>query len=160
MQKRILRNSTLLTAAILLIGSLALPVGARDKKQVTRPLRAAGVLTIHYTPISQTTAIFHNEEDGTATHTGRYHNVGDGTTDLSTSQTLTGSGTLKAANGDTIHWVFEAGSRYLIDGGTGRFENATGYFIFTVVSQSAPVFSPDGSFIVTVLAAYEGEATF
>lgn len=160
MQTRILRNSTILTAVILLVGSLALPVGAKDKKQVTRPLKAAGVMTVRYTPISPTTAIFHNEEDGNATHAGRYHNVADGTMDLLTFQTLTGSGTITAANGDTIHWVFEAGSRYLIAGGTGRFEHASGYFIFTVLSASDPVFLPDGTFVVTMLAANEGEVTF
>ncbi len=161
MQKRILRNSTILTAVILLVGTLALPVGAKDKKQVTRPFKAVSVMTVHYTPISLTTAIVHNEEDGNGTYLGLFHNVGDGLTDF-LKGTMTGSGTVTAANGDTAHWVFTPESGFTVDGGTGRFENASGYLLWTVVSQSDPVPDPDGlgGFTVTMLATYEGEVTF
>ncbi len=160
MQTRILRNSGLLTMGILLSCALVMPLGAKDKKQVTRPLKGSGVMTIHYTPISPTVANFHNEEDGQVTFGGRYHNVGDGTTDLSTFQTLTGSGTVTVANGDTIHWVFDPASGYIIDSGNGRFENASGDFLFNILSMSDPLFLKDGSFIVTIFASYEGEITF
>ncbi len=156
---KIIRNSGLITTAVLLACALALPVAAKDKKQVTRPLKGSGVMTVHYTPISQNTAIFHNEEEGTATHTGRYHNVGDGLTDF-TGTTSTASGTMTAANGDTVHWVLGSGTRFIIDGGTGRFENASGYIMWTVPSKSDPVFLPDGTFIVTMVAVYEGEVTY
>ena len=162
MQTRMLRNSGLLTLGILLSCALVLPLGAKDKKQVTRQLKASGVMTVHYTPISQTTAIFHNEEEGTATHTGRYHNVGDGLTDFSTGTTSRASGTITAANGDTVHWVWGSGTRFIIDGGTGRFENASGYLLWTVVDQSNPVPDPDGlgGFTITMLATYDGEVTY
>lgn len=161
MQTRILRNSILLTAVILLVGSLSLPLGAKDKKQVTRSLKVSSVMTVHYTPTSLTTANFHNEEDGVATFTGRFHNVSEGTTS-SVTGLMEASGTITAANGDTIHWVFDTGKGFLIDGGTGRFQYASGYFLWTVVDQSDPVPDPDGSgaFTVTMLATYKGEVTF
>ena len=157
---KIMRNSVLITSAALLACTLAMPLGAKDKKQVMLPIKGAGVMTVHYTPISPTTAFFHNEEDGHMTFAGLYHNVGDGTTDFSTGATLTGSGTVTAANGDTIHWVLDSGSRYLVVGGTGRFENASGDMTWTLLSKSDPVFFRDGTFEVTILAAYEGEVTF
>ncbi len=155
---KIMRNSGLITTAVLLVCSLALPVGAKDKKQVTREIKGSSVMTIHYTLISPTTAKFHNEEDGVATYTGRFHNVSEGTTSFLTG-TLTASGTITAANGDTAHWVFDNGN-WIVDGGTGRFENASGYLLWTVVSQSDPIFNEDGTFVVTILAAYGGEITF
>ncbi len=161
MQTRILRNGTLLTAVILLVGSLALPVGANDKNQVTRPFKGSSVMTAHYTPTSSTTANFVNEEEGVATFAGRYHNLSSGTTSFVTGL-LTASGTVTAANGDTAHWTFYPDQGFIVDGGTGRFENASGYFLWTVVSQSDPVPDPDGlgGFTVTMLASYEGEITF
>ena len=159
MQTRILRNSTLLAAVILLVGSLALPLGAKDKKQVTRPLKASGVMTVHYTPTSPTTAIFHNDEEGAATFTGRYQNVADGTTSFLTGP-LTCSGTLTAANGDTVHWVLDTVTRYIIDGGTGRFENASWSFVPNLVSLSAPVFNPDGTFTIYMVYTIDTEGTF
>ncbi len=155
---KFMRNSGLITAGVLLACTLALPLGAQDNNQVTRPLKGSSVMTILYTPTSPTTANFHNEEVGEATHTGRFHNVSEGTTSFLTG-TLTASGTVTAANGDTVHWVFDNGN-WIIDGGTGRFENASGYFLWTVVSQSEPVSLQDGTFVVTVLATYEGEITF
>jgi hypothetical protein len=159
MQKRILRNSILMTAVFLLVGGLALPVGAKDKKQVTRSLKASSVMTVHYTPTSPTTANFVNEEEGVCTFLGRYHNLSSGTTSFVTGL-LTASGTVTAANGDTAHWTFDPALGFIIDGGTGRFENASGYMLWTVVSQSDPVYLSDGSFIVTLVASYEGEVTF
>ncbi len=158
---KIMRNSGLITTAVLLACSLALPLAAKDKKQVTRGLKASSVMTVRYTPTSLTTANFHNEEDGVATFAGRCHNVSEGTTSFVTGL-MEASGTITAANGDTIHWVFDTGKGFLIDGGTGRFQYASGYFLWTVVDQSDPVPDPDGSgaFTVTILATYEGEITF
>ena len=113
---KIMRNSGLITAAILLIASLALPLSAQDDNQVTRPLKGSSIMTIHYTPTSLTTANFHNEEVGEATHVGRFHNVSEGTTSFLTG-TLTASGTITAANGDTAYFVFDNGN-WIIDGGT------------------------------------------
>ncbi len=155
---RIMRNSALITLAVLLTCSLALPVIAKDKKQVTRTIKGSSVMTIHYTLTGPTTANFHNEEDGVVTYGGRFHNVSEGTTSFLTG-TLTASGTITVANGDMVYWVLNNGN-WIIDGGTGRFENAFGYFLWTVVSQSEPVFVKDDTFVVTILATYEGEITF
>ena len=70
--------------------------------------------------------------------------MSEGTTSFLTGP-LTASGTVTAANGDTVHWVLDNGN-WIIDGGTGRFENGSGYLLWTVVSQSDPIFNPDGTF--------------
>ena len=156
---KIMRNSVLITSTALLACTLALPLGAKDKKQVTRAIKGSSVMTIHYTLTSPTTANFHNEEVGEATYTGRFHNVSEGTTSFLTGP-LTASGTITAANGDTAHWVLDNGN-WIIEGGTGRFENASGYLLWTVVSQSDPVPDSDGAgFTVIILAEYGGEITF
>jgi hypothetical protein len=159
MKTTILRNPPLLGAIILLVGGLALPLGASEKHQVTRPLKGSSVMTVHYTPTSATTANFVNDEEGVATFIGRYHNLSSGTTSFVTGL-LTASGTITAANGDTAHWTFYPALGFIIDGGTGRFEYASGYFLWTVASQSDPVYLPDGTFFVTMVASYEGEITF
>jgi hypothetical protein len=158
MQKKMLRTSGLLTSVILLVCGLALPLSAKDKKQVTRPLKGLGLETILVTPISPTLAIFHNEEDGNATLAGLYHNVGDGTMSLETGQILTGDGTVTAANGDTIHWFWN-GYAAIFDRGTGRFENASGFMVMNILSQEM-VPNGDGTFTLTVLYQFEGELTY
>ena len=156
---KMMRRSALITAGALLACALALPLNAQDKHQVTRPVKASSVMTAHYTPTSPTTADFVNEEEGVSTFLGRFHQLSSGTTSFVTGL-LTASGTITAANGDTVYWTFDPALGFIIDGGTGRFENASGYMLWTVVSQSDPVFYPDGSFVVTLVAAYEGEVAF
>ena len=158
MQTKLLHSSGLLTGVILLGCALALPVGAKGNRQVTRPLKGLGLATVVVTPISPTTGTFHTEEDGNATHVGLYHNVGNGTISLETGD-FTGQGTMTAANGDTIHWVSEAGVT-LFDGGTGRFENASGFMLMNVLFWSEPVDNGDGTFTITILYKPEGELTF
>jgi hypothetical protein len=111
------------------------------------------------TPISPTLAVYHNEEDGNATHAGRYHNVGDGAMSLTTGAIMTGAGTVTAANGDTIHWVW-TGTAVVFDGGTGRFENASGFMVMNVLSQEPPADNGDGTFTLTILYQFEGELTY
>lgn len=159
MQNKIARTSGLLTSVILLVCALALPLSAKDNKQVTRPLKGLGLMTVVVTPISLTEATGHNEEDGNATQVGRYHNVGDGTMSLVTGQFLTGEGTVTGANGDTIHWVWN-GTGATFDGGTGRFANASGFMMMNVLSQEPPVDNGDGTFTVTILYQFEGEVTY
>ena len=158
MQKKILRISALITTAILLVGALALPLSAKDKKQVTRPWKALGLQTVLVTPISLTEAVYHNEEYGNATHLGLTHNVGDGTMSLVTGKILTGEGTTTAANGDTLHWVWN-GTEAVYDGGTGRFENAYGFLVMTILSQEM-VSNGDGTLTVTAVDQLEGELTY
>ncbi len=161
MQKKIHRTSGLsglLTSVILLACALALPLSAKDKKQVTRPLKGLGLATALVTPISPTLAIFHNEEDGNATHVGRYHNVGDGTISLETGQIVSGKGTVTAANGDVIHWFWNEDA-VIFDDGTGRFELASGFMVMDVLSQEM-VPNGDGTFTLTMLYHLAGELTY
>lgn len=158
MQKTILRASGLITRVILLVCALALPLSAKDTQQVTRPLKGLGLATILVTPISPTVAIYHNEEDGNATHAGLYHNVADGTMSLETGQILTANGTTTAANGDTINWFWNV-SKAIFDGGTGRFEQASGFMVMNILSQEM-VPNGDGTFTLTLLYKFEGEFTY
>jgi len=160
MRTGIQQNANQLTGAILLACALALPLGAKSDEQVTRPFRSLGLMTVVVTPISLTTATFHNEEDGHGTHTGRYHNVADGTMSLETGQFLSGKGTSTVANGDTAHWSWD-GTKAIFEGGSGRFENLSGFMVMAeILFQSDPFFNPDGTFTITILYCGEGELTF
>lgn len=157
MQTKLIRSATLLT--ILVAAALAFPLSAKDKKQVTRPLKNLGLITVAVTPISETVARIHCEEDGNSTLTGRYHNVGNGTMSLMTGQFLDGEGTLIASNGDTLHWFLNKEGIYVIDEGTGRFNNVFGFLVMSILAKSDP--GPiEGGFTFTVLYEGNGELTF
>lgn len=150
-----------IAGGILLICIVAFPVDAQAKTQITRSWRGTGKLTMTVTPCGETEGIFHNEEDGRATHVGNYHNVGDGRINLVTGAFSSGQGTMTAANGDTIDWVLsEDGTAVVITGGTGRFKNARGVVGFTPISQEDPVANPDGSITVVVVLRYRGTITY
>ncbi len=157
MQTKLLKSATLLI--VLVACAIALPLSAKDKKQVTRPLRNLGSITVAVTPISETVARIHCEEDGNCTLTGRYYNVGNGTMSLVTGQFLDGEGTLTASNGDTLHWSLNEEGIYVIDQGTGRFTNAFGFLVMSILAKSDPV-PIEGGFTLTVLYEGNGELTF
>src|SRR5689334_21156021 len=156
--QKILSTSAHLAGVILLVCTLARPLSAKDKQQVTRPLRGLGLATILVTPNSPTVAMYHNEEDGNATHAGLYHNVADGTMSLETGQILTANGTTTAANGDSVYWFWNV-DKAIFDGGTGRFEQASGFVAMNVLSQET-VPNEEGTFTLTLLYQFEGEFTY
>lgn len=162
-QSKTLRYSGRLTTIMLLVCAVALPLSAKDKKQVTRPFKNVGLMSVLVTPISATRALVHNEEDGNSTHIELYHNTGDGIMDRGTGQFLAGSGTVTAANGDKANWVLDPKTgRYLFTGGTGRFEYVSGFMTMTsatVLSQSQPL-PPYYIFTMTILYTGEGEITY
>jgi hypothetical protein len=163
MQTRMFQTLGWLAGVTLLLSALALPLGAKDKHQLTRTIKGIGHMTLTVRPTSPTTAIFHNDEVGNVTFTGAYHNVGDGEAiiDMQKGQfvPLSGHGTVTAANGDTIDWSMDDGL-VILDGGTGRFGNASGSFAPVFLSQSGPCDNGDGSFTLYVDYRPEGEITF
>jgi hypothetical protein len=106
--------------------ALLLPTTLIAKKQVERPFKVHGDVTV---VISLLDGSLVGRETGEATHIGRYSSVGMGYLDAAGYGTE--NGVLTAANGDELSWT-EAISPGNIErtftGGTGRFENASGGF--------------------------------
>jgi hypothetical protein len=101
------------------------------------------------------------EENGQATHCGRYTSHGSGfmVHDLNFEPIgLTGEGWLVAANGDVIYWHQEQEGEnptmLWFHGGTGRFENAIGEAVAQMVILSES--SDEAGTILTIKVAVSG----
>ena len=146
MQRNILRTSGLLTSVILLACALALPLSAKDKKQVTRPVKGIGHATVVVDLATRQATI---TDWGQNTHLGSWTNSGEGILDPTLNYWVSGGGTIVAANGDTIDYEFSGpfSIRYTV--GTGRFQGVTGGTTFTITSTSDPVFNEDYTMMTT-----------
>jgi hypothetical protein len=143
-EKRTMRNQiSIIAAAVLILTVLTLSATATE-----RPLKINGSTVL--TP-TETPGVFTMDGAGTGTHVGDWTNTGYFVLNPFTGE---GSGTidLVAANGDQLHFI--AGgtadlltgnvvATYSIDGGTGRFDGATGSGDF--VGQLT--FTPGGAII-------------
>ena len=110
--------------------TLLLPVAVTAKDQVERPFKCHGEAKIILDLLSGAWTKTHS---GVATHAGAYSGPGSGVDSI-------GSGTVTAANGDTVNWVVamtvlnldSANMTAHIEGtvtctgGTGQFEGASG----------------------------------
>ena len=123
--------------------ALALAVSAVAQRAVERPFKISGHITM---TVDLTTGDTEVTDWGEATHGGRFLNQGTGHMDLATGS-LTGSGVWTAANGDQIFW--ESPETYVVEctGGTGRFENVTGGFVY-VPSSNVVITMPDPNTMV------------
>ncbi len=145
--------------AIALLCVLALPLGAEDENLNPRPIKGTGLMVVTVTP-SPPIAPIRVEESGNATHLGLYSSVAEGTMSLLTGEILRMEGVTTAANGkDTFNWVYQGGTT-VISGGTGRFDNASWSFVPNLVSISAPVSNPDGTFTIYIVYTIDTEGTF
>jgi hypothetical protein len=143
MQTNILRTSGLLTSVILLACALALPLSAKDKKQVTRATKGNGHTT---TVVDLATHQAKFTQWGQASHLGSWTDSGEGVMDETFSYFASGHGTIVAANGDTIDWEFTGPLSNRYTGGSGRFQGVTGGMLTaTITSMAAPVFNEDGT---------------
>ena len=98
---------------------------ASAKDQVTRSiLHLQGNVTL---VVDLSDWSFEAEDWGNASHGGRFTNQGWGY--MLPGGYLVGEGILTAANGDQLFWTMR-GPTCTFTGGTGRFEGATGGFIF------------------------------
>lgn len=108
---------------------------------------------------------FKMRDIGEATHFGRYLNEGSVQIDMTATPpvSLAGSGTLTAANGDSIDWVLAVDPNnpekiYVVPNtGTGRFEGATGYLDNFPISMTPGVDPKTGLPTITIIHWAEGE---
>jgi hypothetical protein len=156
-------NVTKILKATIILGIIALglcfhaqPTMASPGNPVTRPVKVIeGHLTITIDP--QTGAYQFTARDW-ASHVGLSANSGAGFLDLSTGQFISGTGTVIAANGDTLSWVVGSAPNAIVyTGGTGRFEGTTGGLTVVVTSQTLLSVNVDGT--LTFLMTYTGEGT-
>lgn len=161
MQTKMFRLPGAIAIATALLCALAPPLDAKDQNLNPRPIKGTGLMVLTVTPsLTSPIAPLRVEESGNATHLGLYSSVAEGTMNLATGEILRVEGVTTAANGkDTINWVYQGGTT-VISGGTGRFENASWSFVPNVVSLSAPVFNPDGTFTIYMVYTVDTEGTF
>ena len=95
------------------------------KNPVTRPNKGHGYATV---VVSLVDGSFVASEQGEGTHTGKYVTHVVGVLDLNTGLAVWGEGYLTAANGDQllVKMTPAGPDSFIITGGTGRFEGATG----------------------------------
>jgi hypothetical protein len=146
MKKSTTRRIVAFTAALMLVFSAA-AIGASD-----RPFKGKGTSVVAGDPFAEEGAPF--TTTGTGTHLGNFTGAGTLFFSLQEDGMILGEGmqTLTAANGDTLDTEFsglldpETGAatvEFIITGGTGRFEDATGEFTADVqtVNQAPPTFT-------------------
>lgn len=138
-----MKNSSTIRAIVALaICTLAVPVLGSQKNPVERQIkgRAHMVMIVDLTDGSLVSPNW-----GECTLIGRFINEGHGFMDLATGLLTSGYGTVIAANGDEIDWFINEDypAEVIIDGGTGRFEHATGTFSWTPVGDIKVVYDPE-----------------
>lgn len=109
----------------LAVCALLVPMIVSAKDKVERPYKHHSKQILMYDPSNGTWEI--ESQVGQATHMGLFTSCGAGGGG-------TGSGYATAANGDKVYWEV-TGSTITFTGGTGRFEDASGSFTETVISE-------------------------
>jgi hypothetical protein len=123
--------------------------------QVERPFHIGGDLVVWVNLLTCDTnknCEFVSQDWGEATHFGRFTNQSAGTVNLNDGTTFA-TGVITAANGDQIYFERDGGLRVMVKSGTGRFQNATGEFVFTELKTVGE--SLDFP-ILTLKATYKG----
>ncbi len=157
MHKEILRTSGLLTSVILLVCALALPLGAKNKQPVTRPVKGIGYATIVVDLVTRQAEL---TQWGQVTHLGLWTDIGEGIMDDTFSYFVFAQGTTVAANGDTVNWEITGPDSNRYTGGTGRFQGVTGGITYTTTFASDPVFNGDGTMTLEFTYEMLGEITY
>ena len=165
-KNRIPSQSVILIAAIA-GGALVLPAVASLKNRATRPVKVTGTLILKVKPISATIGEYTFTDWGQGAHVGSFTDSASGTMSLVTGEFLTGSGITVAANGDTINWTVTATDNpndppnvVVYQGGTGRFQDATGGFSAKVSPTTLLDVEPDGTMILGLTYSGRGEMTY
>jgi hypothetical protein len=159
MMKRRFYGISLLIAAL---AALALGGPARAGEQVPFKGRSSGVVTVvGFDPVAGI-ASTHVEGEGVATHLGRFTLTADATVAVNLpGGPAAGSWTLTAANGDQLFVTFVASGidpthgigDFTIEGGTGRFQGATGSYTQLIEFATPPGSTPSTAY-TDVLAGW------
>lgn len=147
---------TLLTFTACLVG---LAARGSQNHPVPRPNKGHGYDTV---VVSLVDGSFVASEHGQATHTGQYVTHFVGQMDLTTFQVIWGEGCLTAANGDQLLMEMTPGGphSFVITGGTGRFEGATGSGTMVNSGFVITVDPAAGTMTITNQATMEGTITY
>lgn len=143
-----------MTIAILVLAlcALLLPSTLIAKDKVERPWKVKGHTTAR---VNLSTGDWVSEDWGQATHIGRYTNEASGET---VDGVPSGSGIVTAANGDQLFFNVGPPGTVTFTGGTGRFEGATGGFIF-VSDPPEITYEPEDGIPTTMIIKYSYTAT-
>ncbi len=146
------------TMATLAICALALTALGSLKNPVTRPVKGIGHATVVVNLVTHEATM---TDWAVGTYLGRCTDTGEGVLDENFEFWVSGGGTIRAANGDTIDWEFAGPNSNRYTGGTGRFQGVTGGMTFTITSASDPVFNEDYT-VMTTEFTYDmvGEITY
>ncbi len=134
--------------------SLALGALGSTKNPVQRPLKMKAEMVIY---VDLTDGSFVSPNWGEATHIGKFTNVGVGLMDPLTLQPISAEGTGIAANGDKLFWTANGPSGMDFNGGTGRFENATGGVTWVITMGDVEV--DQVAMTMTIYCTYTAEGT-
>ena len=151
-----LTRATASGLAFLALALPLLPIVATAGPAVTRPLLVVeGHLTI---TVELATGAYEFTDWGWASEVGLFSNTGSGGPGaLVGGEFLSGSGTVIAANGDTLDWVVGPTPNVVsYTGGTGRFQGVTGGFL-AVITSVTPLSATATT--ATLLTTYDGKGT-
>ena len=152
-----IKSKAMVALAILAICALAVTAPGSTKNPVTRPVKGIGHATV-VVDLATRQAKF--TQWGQATHIGSWTDSGEGVLAETLDYFVFGSGTIVAANGDTVDWEFTSPNSNHYTAGTGRFQGVTGGMTFTITSATDPVFNGDGTMTTEFIYDMVGEITY
>lgn len=141
--------------AAVAVCAVALAAMGSTKNPVERPLQvtATAVWVLNLTDGNAVCA-----PEGEATHLGRFTAAGAGVWDLENLLVKSGSGAVTAANKDAINWQVGPNNSVIFQGGTGRFNQVSGWFSTELVAPPMIVPGPTPD-TVTITVEYIGTGT-
>lgn len=130
------------------------PLGAKER--VVRPVQIQGQGTI---VVSLIDSSYEATETGRATHTGRFSNEYSGYFNLKTFMFASAAGISTAASGDQLFWEELPDQPHVAfwRGGTGRFEGASGSFVYATADLNVSVDLDSMTLVITY--SYAGSGT-
>jgi hypothetical protein len=162
-------RKAIVSLAAVSVCALVIPAVAALKNQVTRPVKVNGTMILKVKPSSENPGIgsYTFTDWGQASHAGSYTDTASGTINLVTGEFLSGTGTIVAANGDSITWEVTATEDpndtpnvVVYTGGTGRFQGVSGGFVAEVTPASILGVDADGTLTLSLTYTGRGEITY
>ncbi len=138
----------------LVVCALALGALGSAKNPVQRPLKMQAEMVGY---VDLTDGSFVSPNWGEATHVGEFTNIGVGWMNPLTLETISAEGTAVAANGDKLFWTADGPSGIDFNGGTGRFEHATGEMTWVITVED--IETDLEAMTMTIYCTYTAEGT-